>query len=250
MNEIKKDNRRALPRFFIMLLLSLLLGAVLGFASAFAADAEMVERVGTALSALLRTIAPWGIPVSSLVLLTVSRSLYRRARAMAEDWDGEDEGTVDTAEEKLSWCLFCLNLLMLLNFFFLSLCALYITSLWALGTILFFFLSYAALMVLQQKVVDLERKLNPEKKGSIYDKDFHKKWVDSCDEAERLQIGQAAFKSYSSMNKAFPILWCVLTVMNFSFETGLLPSVAVLILWGVSSMSYLLECIKLGKRSR
>lgn len=250
MNQIKQENRKALPRFFIMLAAAGIFGAVIGFASAFAADTEMVERVGAALSAFLTFIAPWGIPVSSLILLSLSFSLCRRAGTMAHGWDGEDEQTVETAEEKLSWALFWSNLLLLLDFFFVSLCPLYIKSLWGLVTILLFLLSFAGIMLVQQKVVDLERTLNPEKQGSIYDRNFHKKWIASCDEAEQRQIGQAAYKSYSTMNRSFPVVWCILTVLNFFFDTGLLPVLVVLVLWGISSTSYLLEAIRLGKTGR
>ena len=41
-NNIKADNRKALPKFFLIILASALLGGVLGFASAFAADANIV----------------------------------------------------------------------------------------------------------------------------------------------------------------------------------------------------------------
>ena len=248
-NNIKADNRRALPKFFLIILASALLGGVLGFASAFAADASIVERAGKALSALLPVIAPWGIPVTSFVFLGLALSLYRKGKALCGTWDGEDEDTADTAEEHLSWVLFWTNIQMLLDFFFLSLSAMYIQSMWALGTVVFFFLSSGIIMVFQQKVVDLTRTLNPEKQGSVYDTNFKKKWLQSCDENERRQMGQAAMKSYSVMNVACPVIWCVLMIAGVFFGTGILPSAAVLLLWGISSTTYLLEAIRLGKKN-
>ena len=248
-NNIKADNRKALPRFFLMILGSAVLGAVLGFCSAFAADTNIVERAGKILSALLRVIAPWGIPVTSAVFLGLSWHLYRKSKALCDAWDGEDEDTVDGAEEHLSWVLFWTNLQMLLDFFFLSLCSLYVQNLWALGTVVFFFLSAGIIMVFQQKVVDLERALNPEKQGSVYDTNFKKKWIESCDENEQRQMGQAAMKSYSAMNIACPVIWCALLVAGLFFKTGILPSLTVLLLWGISSITYLLEAIRLGKRN-
>ena len=248
-NNIKADNRRALPKFFLIILASALLGGVLGFASAFAADASIVERAGKALSALLPVIAPWGIPVTSFVFLGLALSLYRKGKALCGTWDGEDEDTADTAEEHLSWVLFWTNIQMLLDFFFLSLSAMYIQSMWALRTVVFFFLSSGIIMVFQQKVVDLTRTLNPEKQGSVYDTNFKKKWLQSCDENERRQMGQAAMKSYSVMNVACPVIWCVLMIAGVFFGTGILPSAAVLLLWGISSTTYLLEAIRLGKKN-
>ena len=248
-NHIKADNRKALPKFLAIILGAAVLGAVLGFCSAFAADANIVERAGNFLSALLRVIAPWGIPVTSLVFLGLALHLYRKGKGLCDTWDGEDEDTVDTAEEHLSWALFWANIQMLLDFFFLSLSTLYIQSMWALGTVAFFFLSLCAIMVLQQKAVDLTRALNPEKQGSIYDTNFKKKWMESCDENEQRQMGQAAMKSYSVMNIAFPVLWCILIISGTFFETGILPSVVVLLLWGIASTTYLLEAIRLEKKN-
>ena len=248
-NNIKADNRKALPKFFLIILASALLGGVLGFASAFAADANIVERAGNFLSALLRVIAPWGIPVTSLVFLGLALHLYRKGKALCDTWDGEDEDTADAAEEHLSWVLFWTNLQMLLDFFFLSLCSLYVQNLWALGTVVFFFLSAGIIMVFQQKVVDLTRRLNPEKQGSVYDTNFKKKWIESCDENEQRQMGQAAMKSYSVLNVACPVIWCILLISGTFFETGILPSVVVLLLWGINSTTYLLEAIRLGKKN-
>ena len=48
--------------------------------------------------------------------------------------------------------------------------------------------AFVALMVentlLQQRSVDLTKRLYPEKTASVYDTHFRKKWLDSCDEAE------------------------------------------------------------------
>lgn len=245
---IKKENRKALPRFLGTLLLAMLLGAVLGFGSAFAAEGAWKETLENAASALLRAVAPWGIPVFGLVLHGLSIADYRRAKALAAGWDGEDEDVMDQVDEGLNRAMVWSGLLLLVNVFFLSLCALYIESLWALGTVALFFLSCGGIIILQQKVVDLTRRLNPEKQGSVYERNFKKKWLESCDEAEQRMIGQAAFKAYSAMNAAFPVAWCILTVLNFFFGIGLLPIVVVLVLWGISSMSYQLEAMKLGRR--
>lgn len=245
---VKKENRKALPRFLGMVLLAMLLGGALGFASAFAAEGAWRETLETTALSLLRTIAPWGIPVFGLVFHSLSFANYRRAKTMAAGWDGEDEDVMDKVDEGLNRALVWSSLLLLVNFFFLSLCALYIASLWALGTVALFFLSCGGIIILQQKVVDLTRRLNPEKQGSVYDRDFKKKWLESCDEAEQRMIGQAAFKAYSVTGAAFAVAWCILTVLNFFFDIGFLPIVVVLVLWGISSMSYQLEAMKLGRR--
>ena len=96
--------------------------------------------------------------------------------------------------------------------------------------------------------MDLERRINPEKRGSVYDMKFQKTWMDSCDEAERAQIGQACYRAYMVGTKACVFLWVVLLILNFVFGFGLLPIAAVLVVWGVMQTVYALECIRLSKR--
>ena len=40
--------------------------------------------------------------------------------------------------------------------------------------------------------------MNPEKKGSIFDMHFSKKWADSCDEAEMIMACKAGYKSFKA----------------------------------------------------
>ena len=86
--------------------------------------------------------------------------------------------------------------------------------------VVLFLIAMACIILLQQKVVDLTRSINPEKKGSVYDLKFQKIWFTSCDEAERAQIGQASFQAYRTTTVTCMIVYLVLTLMNFMAGTG------------------------------
>lgn len=101
--------------------------------------------------------------------------------------------------------------------------------------------------MLQQKLVDLTKRLNPEKKGSVYDTKFQKKWYESCDEAERAIIGQCAFKAYQAMVRVCLGLWVVFALGGMFFNWGFLPALAVCIVWGVGQSVYAWWTLKLGK---
>ena len=97
--------------------------------------------------------------------------------------------------------------------------------------------------------MDLTRRMNPEKQGSVYDTKFKKKWFESCDEAEQKQIGQAAYKAFNVVSTACPILWLALLVLSYAFDFELLmPTFIVCFIWLLMQVSYCLECIRLGKR--
>ena len=77
-------------------------------------------------------------------------------------------------------------------------------------------------VIIQQKSVDAAKKLNPEKTASVYDMKFQKKWMESCDEAEKIMIGKCAYKAYAATNTACAILALVLAFSALIFETGFL----------------------------
>lgn len=247
----KNDNRKALPKYLLIMLLSGLIGGVLGTLTFLAGTVGLADRALGALDSLMRLAACWGLPVTSLLTLTAAAVLYRRAKALCAAWDGEDESTVDRAEQKLNWVLLLTALQMALSLFFFSAAVIYVTvfSLWLLVETALFLASVAVIVVLQQKVVDLTRKLNPEKQGSIYDLKFKKKWLASCDEAEQQQIGQAAYQSYRVVNAVCPILWGILIFLSFIMELSLLPSFLVLLIWGLLNLTYIAECIRMKRTS-
>ena len=187
-----------------------------------------------------------GNVISAVVLLGAGWYLYAAAKRRFAAWDGEDEDAMDAAEQQLSWALLLTGLVIILDFFFFAASIIYDRF---LPDLILFLASVAVLVVLQQKIVDLERRINPEKRGSVYDMKFQKTWMDSCDEAERAQIGQACYRAYMVGTKVCIFLWVALLILNFVFDFGLLPIAAVLAVWGAMQTVYALECIRLSKRT-
>ena len=88
--------------------------------------------------------------------------------------------------------------------------------------------------IIQQKCVDTAKQINPEKKTSVYDMRFQKKWIEGCDEAEKIMIGKCALKAYSATNLVCTVLAIVLAVCALVFDIGFLPSLAVCFVWIVN----------------
>ena len=70
-DNVRRDNRRALPKYLLTILLFGLLGGVLGFFTGVAGAAGVAETVRQALDRVLAVCAPWGIVGSAVVLLGV-----------------------------------------------------------------------------------------------------------------------------------------------------------------------------------
>ena len=247
----KGENRKALPKFALTMLGSLLVGGVLGFAIGCTRVLGLeAAALAEALNGVLSAATPWGIPVTSVLTLGPAFFLYRSAAKKFAAWGGGDEDETSAAiDVSLSWALLLSAVQLLLNLFFLAaFCAYYldgeVSALTHVGVFLF---SCGLVVFTQQKTVDLERRMNPEKHGSVYDAKFQKKWLDSCDESERRQIGQACYRAYMTANRLCLGLWLVLVVLSMVFEMSLLPVFVLLLVWGAMQVTYSLECIRLGK---
>ena len=247
-NTVKRDNRKALPKYLLILFVAAIFGGVMGFAAGWVGHDNLSEVFATAVADGLTAAAPGALLGTSVVSLALILWLYRAAKALFTGWDGEDEAVMDRADEKLNWALLLTAAQMVLDMFFFAVAqsAHNMTALWS---VLFFLVSIFLLVFAQQKIVDLTRRMNPEKQGSVYDTKFKKKWFESCDEAEQKQIGQAAYKAFNVVNTACPILWAALLMLSYAFNFSLLmPTFIVCLIWLLLQVSYCLEAIRLGKR--
>ena len=99
----------------------------------------------------------------------------------------------------------------------------------------------------QQLMVDLEKEMNPSKRGSVYDAKFRDKWEESCDELEKVIIYKSAYKAYKTTALTCIVLWVVTATLSIAFKTGPLPSIAVTVIWLVQTVSYCREAMKLER---
>ena len=119
-DNVKRDNRRALPKYLLTILLFGLLGGVLGFFTGVAGAAGVAETVRQALDRALEAATPWGIVISAVILLGTGWYLYAAAKRRCDAWDGEDEDTMDAVEQQLGWALLLTGLMIVLDFFFFA----------------------------------------------------------------------------------------------------------------------------------
>ena len=250
----KSENQKALPKFLGILVVAGLIGGVLGGLSGVAGYFwEGHDDLGGTIAHLLGVASPWALALCAAVLLGLGLRQYRKARTAFRSWDGEDEDVMQQAEECLSWTLLLDSLTVIASFFFFNAGIVYLpqeVDSTMIPLLAIFLVVIALSILLQQKTVDLTKEINPEKRGSVYDMKFQERWWESCDEAERRQIGQASYKAYTTLNKFCPYCWGVLFLGNMIFHYGILPSTVVLLVWAVLTVSYTREAIRLSRGSR
>lgn len=253
----RQENKKALPKFILIVVLSLVLGIGLGLALVKLNLEDFQGALAAAGLFFTNHVAGWLLIALPVVEFAVCLPIYFSAKRQLSAWDGEDEAVGGEMEAKLSVCVSITGLCTVLAFFLLSaLIAGFVGNAGTpqmmpapmfFGGLAGFLVDLFAPVVLQQKLVDLTKRLYPEKKGSVYDAKFQKKWYDSCDEAERLIIGQCALKAYRAMTTACLALWVVFALGGMFFSWGFLPAMAVCIVWGVGQSAYAWWALKLDK---
>ncbi len=231
-DEIKQANRKALPKFLLFAVVCTIVGGVVGYYSGHsAAKGGLDQLVGT----MKEAGAFFGTHIAP--------------------WDGEDEDISDTVDRKLSAVIWITSVALIVSYFLIA--ASYSggfatfdsknsTIIFFIGVVAFFGIMAEA-TIIQQKCVDTAKQTNPEKKASVYDMRFQKKWIDDCDEAEKIMIGKCAFKAYSATNVVCTVLAIVLAVCALVFDIGFLPSLMVCLVWIVNLSVYCKEAMRYSK---
>lgn len=254
---IKQENRKAMPKFILIVVVSLAGGMALGLGLVSLIGEGFKGAVTAAGLFFTQKVAGWLLIALPVAELAVCLPICFGARKQLASWDGEDETVSGEVEARLSVGIWITSMALILSFFLL---AAFVSGFVSkvgtdldVGPVMFFgatgaFLAgLAVAVILQQWLVDLTKKMNPEKQGSVYDTKFQKKWFESCDEAEKAVIGQCAFKAYQAMCRACLMLWMVFALGGMFFDWGFTPAMAVCIVWGVGQSVYSYSCLRLYK---
>lgn len=246
--ENKKNDRKIFIRFVVLLLLSGIVGIFSGMTIRI-----LQATAGTSIDALLDIVSRAMIYiVPALYLLmhlaaaVISFSIYGRAKKRVMHWDGEDEDYIESIEASLDIPVIMGNAVMVLNLLLYTV-VIYqadhveMSQLWqnilSNGGMVLMILGYVYEIIVQKLVVDLEKKLNPEKRGNVFEIDFMKTWMESCDEAQKWKHYEAAWHAFRITNVVCLVLWLLCFIAQFSFQAGLLPVFCVSGIWLVLVLS-------------
>lgn len=250
--EIKKANRKAMPKFIIIVVISAVLGGAVGYFAAKYGLNTMAEHIRAASEAFGMHFAPWILAAIAVMMPFWAVTAYKSAKKMIQTWDGEDEEVYNAIDYRLSVAMWLSNAAIIVGFFLISAAYSVGFALIEEGrevyllcvSIVAFLAIFVEVLLIQQKSVDAIKRICPEKKASVYDVKFQKKWMDSCDEAEKITIGKCAYKAYTASNTVCSILAVVLAVCALIFETSFLPALVVCIIWIVSQYAYYKEAMR------
>ena len=255
---IKKEDKKSKKIFYLILAVSVLFGVAGGYLSDVIEDSDAINNWINAGMGLVNQASVYIGCITTTFAAVVAVVLYRKSRKEYASWDGEDEETMDKIETKLSLALILTNGNLILTYIFSVVALAQIPSFFddpattVLKMVSFFgglILCIVVAQVASVKIVNFEKEMNPEKKGSAYDFNFQKKWLESSDEAEKLVHYKAAFASYNAVNVACLVLWllCMYGMIIWNWDN--VPVFMVGIIWLTSYFSYSIETLKLSKHA-
>lgn len=254
---IKKEDKKSFKKFMVILAVSTLVGFLAGIGSAML-EGNVTDTIAEIALTFFEVISPYASLVISAVVTLISIVIIRKCKREYKQWNQEEEEVIDRIETQLSYPLVLSNIAMILGCFFfavattmnISISNSTVDGIRLVISFVGFIFTMVVITLIQKDAINLEKEINPEKKGSIYDTNFAKKWEESCDEAEKLAIYKCAYKSYQSVSMTCLILWLACLIGATVWNIGIVPVAIVTIIWLVQTMSYCIESIRYGKKEK
>lgn len=256
LSEVQLEDKSTIRRFFWRIFLGMLFGAGIGLLSCFI-KRDLVLGIEQLFQGILHFLTPYGNVFLLLAEIFIVGFFYGKSRKIFKQWDGDKEEELEKMECLLSYGLWFIALTEILSFFFFAIgfplvgdrekyISFSYMAFWLGGFILVIAGSVAA----KQKMINLVKEINPEKKGSIFDEKFAKKWEESCDEAEKYAIYKSSYHAYQCGSKACIFLWVFCVIGSSIWNFGPLPVTMVSVIWGVLVTGYCREAIRLTRKKK
>ncbi|MCC8183112.1 MAG: DUF3169 family protein, partial [Clostridiales bacterium] len=219
---IQKENRHYRRILLLVCLAAVVVGLLVGVGMILVQICGVTpEELFSDLTVLWAAVAVMWLTL--IVTIALYICFYRQAKALGVDNGGDWEA----AERKLSAAMATSAIQMVLVLTCFGIAAAQLQRLlWDYGMEAGEYLFLLPVIVVgmavclifssiaQRRVVDQLREQNPEKRGSVYQFNFQKVWLQSCDEAEQLQIYRAGYQAYKAGVYTCLGLWLAAVIGN------------------------------------
>ncbi|MCR4717232.1 MAG: DUF3169 family protein [Lachnospiraceae bacterium] len=246
-----ENEKRSIIIFTIVVIVSGIAGFIVGGLAnivKFMNEANSMNIVDAIYKSALSS-APYIMIIANVLAFIISFLVYLYAKKMVPKVD--DEEVYEKIESMLNIPLFITSVMMAVDYFlfgatFVGFNQNIISSDFELVTVGVFIACLVWITAVQNMTVKLEKVLNPEKRGTVFDLDFAKKWEESCDEAEKYAIYKSGYTAYKVGTGACMALWLILIVTSLSLGTGLMPILCVSTIWLSMIIAYHVMAAKLS----
>lgn len=216
------------------------------------------------LKAFVKNAFIYAAPVILIIVFAIvfiySLTGYFKSKKAIAQWDGENEEYIDKVETKLGIIISILTIGLVLVYCLFSVCAYaqfflmtdeQFFNIFPLTALVYFtfFTTIFYNTFMQRACVQLVKKINPEKKGDTLSVNFQKEWEQSMDEAQKLMLYEAGYRTFKVMNYVLTIAWLICT-LGIMFGMGLMPSLIVSFLWLTSTITYSVYGYKIEHKNK
>ena len=191
--ENKKSDKKALMIFIPCLIASGIAGFMLSAVGNYM-ESSVADLIAGGIVKVLIIITPYACLVMNTITIIICAILMAGTKKGIKAWDGENEEEYEKIDKKLSIVSIFINIVFILSYFFFGagfefvLKDEYFSLIKCICYFAGFVMALVGDMIIQSKVVNMYKEMNPEKQGSVYSMDFGKQWEKSCDEAEKMLI--------------------------------------------------------------
>lgn len=250
----KKSNLKIYIIFAVMILASLLGGFLAGRLAA--VNKDTLDGINwDHIWWITADTLPIVYGVLMLATFVVSFVMYGKIKRMIRGWDGEDEDVIVDIESRITTASYLPCVIVFVGLVLFPVCIYAVDRSYSnskgmpmtIVSEVVFVVSMILYCVIEKLVIDEEKKLNPEKKGNIFDINFRRDWEKSSDEAELIAIAKSSKKGFMTGIKAGFVMWILTFMSMFAFDTGVMPIVAVGLVLIVMYVAYCREFVRLQK---
>lgn len=257
----KKEDKKHFKKFVLKTVLGLLGGGIVGWfigmrigylikhqktIDSYSIMHQLQIQTGSVFRILVFVVA-----VCCIVALSIS---YWKAKHKMEECNIEDEEQCESVEKIVALGIWISGMGSLLLLLCLGMGAGSLSDIAKKGELILMLRSVVAFFgyfvlssFFQNRFVTMLKALYPEKKGSIYDAKFQKKWMESCDEAERLMIYQVCYKVLMAMNYVYSGAAVIFLLLSMIFGISSLIFLTIMVLWIISQGVYFYASAKIEK---
>ena len=193
----------------------------------------------------LNTYSPYAFYIAAglsicilIIFLAFPFRYYCKSKSMYKNGDKEDDELISAVDRTLGKSTITLSILSILSLipfaiwfhnFAVSLKtdALFessnISTLWVTYFIIFAVIIFN--FVLYRAVVQLVKKINPEKKGEVLSLKFSKDWESTLDEAEKMIVYKVSRKAYVFISKFSYVMFFLALIGDLLFGFGVVPAI-------------------------
>lgn len=250
----KKSNLKIYIIFAVMILASLLGGFLAGRLAA--VNKDTLDGINwDHIWWVTADTLPIVYGVLMLATFVVSFVMYGKIKRMIRGWDGENEDVIVDIESRITTASYLPCVIVFVGLVLFPVCIYAVDRTYSnskgmpmtIVSEVVFVVSMILYCVIEKLVIDEEKKLNPEKKVNIFDINFRRDWEKSSDEAELIAIAKSSKKGFMAGIKVGFVMWMLMFVSMFAFDTGVMPIVAVGLVLIVMYVAYCREFVRLQK---